>query len=94
MPSDSKEARLYEHARYIEAGRCYLPYNAPWLPTFERELQSFPKGRYDDQVDALSQTMKLSTWAGLQGDLAAPLGMFPDSASDDPDTDPYADISQ
>lgn len=91
-PSDSKEERLHMYARYIEAGRFYLPYDASWLPAFERELQSFPKGKYDDQVDALSQTMLVTTCRLMNGDLAAPIDMFPDPQSDDPETDPYANI--
>jgi phage terminase large subunit-like protein len=32
----------------------YVPVNAPWYPAFRAELLSFPAGRNDDQVDALS----------------------------------------
>ncbi len=32
----------------------YVPIAAPWFPEFRRELLSFPAGRNDDQVDALS----------------------------------------
>ncbi len=32
----------------------YVPIAAPWYPEFRRELLSFPAGRHDDQVDALS----------------------------------------
>ena len=31
----------------------YLPANAPWVPSFRRELLLFPAGSHDDQVDAL-----------------------------------------
>lgn len=37
-----------------EAGRVWLPRNAPWLSEFVRELTEFPNGRHDDQVDAFS----------------------------------------
>jgi predicted phage terminase large subunit-like protein len=33
----------------------YLPRRAEWLENFRTELLQFPKGRYDDQVDSLSQ---------------------------------------
>jgi predicted phage terminase large subunit-like protein len=42
----------------IEAGAVSLPRRAPWLDEFKRELMAFPNGRYDDQVDALSQALK------------------------------------
>ena len=32
--------------------------NAPWLDEFKKELLSFPKGRHDDQIDALSQGLQ------------------------------------
>lgn len=40
-------------------GRCalgglYIPSDAPWRADFEAELLSFPAGKWDDQVDALS----------------------------------------
>ena len=31
----------------------YLPAGAPWVPALRAELLTFPRGRYDDQVDAL-----------------------------------------
>ncbi len=37
-----------------------LPEAAPWLDDFELEVLAFPYGRYDDQVDSLSQFL---TWA-------------------------------
>ena len=35
-----------------EAGKVYLPEDAPWLEAFLDELMSFPSGEHDDQVDA------------------------------------------
>jgi hypothetical protein len=32
--------------------------HAPWLDEFKKELLSFPKGRHDDQIDALSQGLQ------------------------------------
>jgi predicted phage terminase large subunit-like protein len=45
----------------FEAGRVYLPDKAVWLPDYEKELISFPNGKYDDQVDSTSQFLN---WAG------------------------------
>jgi predicted phage terminase large subunit-like protein len=39
----------------IENGQVHLPQCAPWLEDFRTELLQFPKGRFDDQVDSLSQ---------------------------------------
>jgi predicted phage terminase large subunit-like protein len=36
----------------IESGSIYLPREAPWPETLERELLAFPKGDHGDQVDA------------------------------------------
>ena len=32
-----------------------LPEAAPWLDDFKAEILAFPNGRFDDQVDSLSQ---------------------------------------
>ena len=52
-PKDDKLTRLSRHQGRFEAGRIFLPAEAPWLAEFEGELLAFPNGRYDDQVDAL-----------------------------------------
>ena len=41
----------------IEAGRVFIPHDAPWLPDYLHELMMFPKGRFDDQVDSTSQAL-------------------------------------
>lgn len=55
MPVQDKVTRFAAVTAMIEAGRLALPLDAPWLAEFERELLTFPQGRHDDQVDALSQ---------------------------------------
>jgi len=52
-PDADKETRMCRHQGRFEAGRIILPNEAPWLADFESELLAFPRGRYDDQVDAL-----------------------------------------
>ena len=32
-----------------------IPENAEWLPAFRNEMVRFPAGKYDDQVDSVSQ---------------------------------------
>lgn len=56
-PKGDKATRLHQVGRYIADGRVYLPEEAPWLDAFVRELQAFPNGKYDDQVDSLSQVL-------------------------------------
>lgn len=54
-PVQEKVTRMSAQSVMIEAGRVYLPERAPWLDEFRAELLQFPAGRYDDQVDSLSQ---------------------------------------
>lgn len=54
-PKGSKEVRMEAMMKYVRTGRILLPEKAPWLDDFEHELAAFPNGKYDDQVDALSQ---------------------------------------
>jgi predicted phage terminase large subunit-like protein len=56
-PGDSKEARAVVAEAQCESGNIYLPEGAPWLQAWVDEFASFPKGRNDDQVDALSQAL-------------------------------------
>ncbi len=41
----------------IEAGKVYLPENAPWLHAYVEELSAFPNGEHDDQVDSTTQAL-------------------------------------
>ena len=54
-PTEDKEIRFNAACAPVEEGSVYLPCDAVWLPAFKRELQSFPRGRHDDQVDSFSQ---------------------------------------
>lgn len=54
-PEGDKVTRLIAQTPKIEAGHVYLPQQADWLDDFREELLLFPHGRYDDQVDSLSQ---------------------------------------
>ena len=67
-PKDSKEDRLMKVAYMVENGWVHLPESAPWLQAFLQELESFPNGKYDDQVDAFSQSLKwLYRWISQSG---------------------------
>lgn len=54
-PMGGKEARAAVLEPEVEAGNWYLPEGAEWLEDFVEEFASFPLGRNDDQVDAISQ---------------------------------------
>lgn len=59
-PKESKEARAYAVSTLWEAGNVYIPDHseAPWVRRdFEPELLSFPAGKHDDQVDAMTQAL-------------------------------------
>jgi phage terminase large subunit-like protein len=62
-PSMGEVTTMAQSAK-IEAGQVHLPREAEWLDTFLHELLAFPNGRYDDQVDSVSQFLK---WTSLRG---------------------------
>lgn len=53
-----KITRMDSETPFIEAGKLWLPENAPWLFDFITELITFPSAAHDDSVDALSQGLK------------------------------------
>ncbi len=65
-PAADKVTRLAAVSALVEAGRVFLPKQAPWLAAFEAELLAFPNVAHDDQVDAFTQFLQ---WAK-----AAPVG--------------------
>jgi predicted phage terminase large subunit-like protein len=58
-PNSDKQARLIAQSDLFAGGSILLPQKAAWLEEFEAELLAFP-GRFDDQVDALTQAL---AWA-------------------------------
>ena len=52
---DDKETQLTAVTPMFESGQVLLPVDAPWLPALLHELFGFPNGRYDDQVDSITQ---------------------------------------
>jgi predicted phage terminase large subunit-like protein len=52
-PTGSKEVRAQPLANQAEAGNVYLV-AGPWNKAFLDELEAFPQGKNDDQVDAAS----------------------------------------
>jgi len=56
-PHESKLARAEAVRIQIERGDVILPEHAPWLESLLCELERFPRGANDDQVDALTQAL-------------------------------------
>lgn len=57
--SNDKVTRVNAVTPLIEGGRVFVPESAPWLDAFMDECQSFPSGKHDDQVDALSMGLDI-----------------------------------
>ncbi len=55
IPEADKITRMSSQSHQIQAGQVILPESAPWLDEFKTEIMAFPNGRFDDQVDSLSQ---------------------------------------
>jgi predicted phage terminase large subunit-like protein len=73
-PKFDKRTRMSIQSAKFESGQVWLPATAPWLDPLETELFSFPGGRYDDQIDSISQALsyeisrgELMTDAALKG---------------------------
>lgn len=58
-PEGGKVARAYAITGILEAGNVYLPApeHTPWVHDFIQECSSFPRGKYADRVDAMSQAL-------------------------------------
>jgi predicted phage terminase large subunit-like protein len=57
-PVGDKIMRMAAQSAVIEAGDVWLPVRAPWLESFRSEVLAFPHGKYDDQVDSMSQALR------------------------------------
>ena len=62
-PTTDKKTRMNGETAKLEAGSLILPKSAPWLDEFLEEYRAFPGGKYDDQMDALSQFLNWRTAA-------------------------------
>ena len=52
-----KIMRLNAQTGATEGGFVHLPREAHWLADYLHELMTFPRGRYDDQVDSTAQAL-------------------------------------
>lgn len=55
VPEGDKVTRFHNVSTVIEQGRVLLRAGAPWLKDLQTELAQFPRGRFSDQVDSISQ---------------------------------------
>ena len=60
-PDGDKEERAAAVSPSLEAGNVYLPdlSIAPWVGDLLSEVAAFPKGMYKDQVDTLTQALRI-----------------------------------
>lgn len=59
-PDGGKIARAQAIVPYVESGNVFLPNPDihPWVTEIIEECAAFPRGKYDDDVDALSQALR------------------------------------
>jgi predicted phage terminase large subunit-like protein len=65
-PESNKIMRMNAQTGAFEGGFVRLPRQAPWLDAFRSELTTFPKGRYNDQVDSTAQALAWITMNGVE----------------------------
>jgi len=53
-----KVMRAHAVSPLIEAGKVFLPQQAPWLEDFLDEVSRFPNSSYADQTDAMTQALQ------------------------------------
>jgi len=72
-----KVSRLNAVLPLIEGGRVFIPNEAQWLDSFMDEAQSFPNGKHDDMIDALSMGLEAASKMGGQASemLTGPINM-------------------
>jgi predicted phage terminase large subunit-like protein len=71
-PQLAKAERMAAQSASIEAGQVWLPTNKSWLDEFIKEVQVFPSGRHDDQVDSMSQFLE---WIEKSTQFDAPIAI-------------------
>jgi predicted phage terminase large subunit-like protein len=54
-PQGNKAERLNAATDKLYSGLVLIPRSEPWTEALVRELRTFPGGRFDDQVDSISQ---------------------------------------
>jgi predicted phage terminase large subunit-like protein len=55
--ASDKIMRMHSVSSTIENGFVHIPTHAEWLAQYLHEMATFPKGKFDDQVDSTSQAL-------------------------------------
>lgn len=73
-PEGGKVARAQAVSPQVESGNVYLPHPAiaPWVESFIDECGSFPNGKFDDQVDQMTQALNRLRGLGVMSPPPAP----------------------
>lgn len=69
--SKDKYARADSAQPWFEEGRVLFPQSASWLYTLIEELLPFPRGKFSDQVDAVSYGVIIAPWSRGDADPSA-----------------------
>jgi predicted phage terminase large subunit-like protein len=76
-----KVTRMWLQQAKFEAGLVHFPRSETWLKDLEAELLTFPQGKFDDQVDSVSQALAYkSTYDHTLAWVDKLDGLLPDSA--------------
>jgi predicted phage terminase large subunit-like protein len=67
VSAGNKIMRLNAQTGAMEGGFVHLPREAHWLADYLRELVTFPRGRYDEQVDSTAQALAWSKQSPTTG---------------------------
>jgi len=71
--NESKEFRIKALEPFYRDG---LVFHAPWMKSLETELLQFPKGKNDDEIDALASQLDLLVPGDSQGASDIPAGSW------------------
>lgn len=71
--NESKEFRIKALEPFYRDG---LVFHAPWMKGLEEELLQFPKGRHDDEIDALASQLSLLVPGDSQASDGIPVGSW------------------
>ncbi|WBL80353.1 phage terminase large subunit [Bradyrhizobium xenonodulans] len=80
-PTQDKRSRMSGETAKLQAGSLVVPRTAPWLDDFLLEYVSFPFGKTDDMMDALSQFLTWRTQAEQRTTFEADWGNAPNGSS-------------
>lgn len=65
-PQGDKVMRARAQTASFESGFVWLPKQAVWLDAYVHELLTFPRGKYDDQVDSTAQALGWLVTEGME----------------------------